>query len=355
MDTISKDLAITVENCDGSKETEIKKGFFADPINHSLYLYKTEYCANKKDSYHQEIAKDSGGYFLYKNGKRYYYPYIFSEKNKNLNLFPSVLEDIKESQDGDDFLSDHEHLYFSFMRSSQALAFNFLDTLKRASPEDQLGFAKKLIELINQNAIGGLRDPLPSDCRIVWDGDITKYLESGDDKKKANAFATDDSLGGKDQSTEIDMVVKLYSPSVNKSFTLLFEVKYSESEIGAAKRDETHIKKFKSCYQSTYGDLSEQQQKDFFKNYQFFRNIRFTYNQSNIISIFLTPSVNFNPSINESIKKACLTAFNEIVPSKMSRLCYSFAQINWEDLLSVPTENEEIKEITVKYFNKSVL
>jgi len=350
MNSKCEDLAIVVENPDGSKTVQIKKRFLANPINRSLYLYKTKYCANQKDSYHQAIAQDPGGYFPYKNGKKYYYPYIISEKNKNLNLFRCVLKDIEDSCGGDDFLKDHEHLYFSFMRSSQALAFNFLDTLKRASLEDQIAFAYRLVELINRDTVGALRNPLPSDCKIIWNGDITKYLESGDDKKKENAFLTEDSLGGKDHSTEIDMVIQLYSPSAGKSFVLLFEVKYSESEIGTAKFDDKHIRKFHKCYRPIYGDLSNQKQKDFFKNYQFFRNIKFTYNQNNIISVFLTPSEFFNPSINKSIKKTCLDAFREIVPNEADQLRYSFAKIDWEDLLSVSTENEEIKELIAKYF-----
>ena len=171
--------------------------------------------------YKEESLKISECGEWWGNKKKYRYILPIAEKYENI-IDAGFKEDLKN------LISNNSvHLGFHHLNSSQALALNLLGPL-----------------VITKN------------LKII---DLSEDFD--------NNTASFEYIEDKNEQTNFDFFVTSQN---NKNY---FEVKYTEHNFGSANDDKNHRQKYLEIYKSQLENISNISEKEFFKNYQLWRNI----------------------------------------------------------------------------------
>jgi hypothetical protein len=214
-------------------------------------------------TYKREVLNVPEDGLWLRNGRPY--EHILPQQKDQLNILASFRDEFWEW-----FRSQHIQLHSDFhhLNSSQALCFNLFFPLIM---ENGQGLATLLAMLSVANAPGGgasfefQPDPIEGTCV-----DFSLPLQSG--------------------------------ARVN------FEVKYTESEFGSAKADDSHLRKFKSIYAARLQGRFEESfsgTEEFLKHYQIARNVWHLNEAAGDIAVFLFPKANTCLKQEEGTIRTC--------------------------------------------------
>ena len=123
-----------------------------------------------------------------------------------------------------------------------------------------------------------------------------------------------------------------------------FEVKYSEQKFGNAKDDPSHQQKFAEIYKSDLGEISDISEKEFYKNYQLWRNILYT-RKGNVY--FVLPK--FRNDLIEKIGKAKALIKYENVKEKIKILVIDDLVSKCKEILDLEKHYEEFEKKYLKF------
>lgn len=210
------------------------------------------------------LGVEEDGIWL-RNGRPY--THILPQKSRQLNILPRFREEFwawfAEQSPRIQLHSDFHHL-----NSSQALCFNLFFPMLRN----------------NGQALGTLCSALK--------------IEEKPDKQACFEFQPDLREG-----SCIDFSMPLQSGA-----RINFEIKYTESEFGAAKADKAHLEKFETIYECRLAGRFEKSfccEAKFLKHYQIARNIWHLNDATGDIAVFLFPKANTCLRRRESVITAC--------------------------------------------------
>lgn len=223
---------------------------------------------------------------LYKNRE---YTHILPKEKKELNLINTSFK--KDMKIFLKTLKNNIHPCFHHLNSSQALTLNLFVPLVVT---DQL---EKVLSMIN-----------------VTDTVLTSKFEHVEDYI---------------EETNFDFYIEGEN---NKYF---FEVKYTEANFAPVKKkDEEHIKKFEKIYKPRLERFSKIDEKEFFKNYQIWRNLIYV-DRGIVVFVF--------PAYRIGLERAIIKAI-----SSMTMFQDRVRIIHIEDLCEV-LENDESEMIKAHY------
>lgn len=208
----------------------------------------------------------------WQNGR--YYSHLLPDSRKNLI-------DVSYEKNFDNLYNDmmeHLHIYFSSLTSSQALCFNLFYPLSEE--------VENRLDLINSH--------------------ISKNATSEFEHIEKNSFETCQEKG----RTNFDFFIK------DDSKKYFFEIKYTEDTFGyVSEIDPTHHQKFNDYYKKQLGIVAPKvSERDFFNNYQLWRNICHVYeNEDSINEVYFVVLKDRTDLIQdvEDTKKRCNKIFKD--------------------------------------------
>lgn len=206
------------------------------------------------------------------------------------------------------------------------------------------GFQKQLLSLINTRDLHlgfhhlnssqalalNLFGPLVITNQIQLIGDLLQ-IERINSKETKFEY-----IENTNENTNFDFFIK------SQSLNIYFEVKYTENEFSGTKEDKKHLDKYSEIYQDKLKKIASISQKDFFNNYQLWRNI--LYADTGFI-VFVLPK--FRTDLIKKVEKARILTN---IPDRIKIL-------KIEDLVENCQNKEELtnhySEFKKKYLNFS--
>lgn len=234
-------------------------------------------------------------------------PYILPKIDNHFKNTKNILSGIRADFLNSNYKNIKPHIYFNHLNSSQAMCINFF------------------YPLIKNNLLNHVLSKI----------NINEPIDYSEVK-----FEKDSNIEKTGRKTNFDFYIK-----TKNNTNIYFEIKYTESSFGSAKKDEEHTRKFHADYLPKLNLVphinKDYHSKDkFFKNYQIMRNILNIDVNSYVAIIYLKD--------NEKLRMKCEEVKNKIISGPLTS---HFLDIDWHDMFDWVYSNIQGNAVLVKYYD----